>query len=158
MFFESMYCVEPDAVVLNLADLDLDDAPSNGDERKPRRVQLEQIQGLASRTPASGPARLKVLQGAAGAAVTANEFRPILESEEELAAESNQVQKLSQEVARLEKKLQEVMEYKKLVNAPQRVAATPRAAGMATFAQDLLTVSYAASLLCLSFLHSGLLL
>jgi len=105
-------------------------------------VQLDQIQSLASQTPASGPARLKVLQAAAGQAITANEFRPILASDEKIAAESNQVQLLSQQVARLEKVLQEVIEYKQLVNAPQRATATPTAARMATFAQDLLAVSF----------------
>lgn len=129
------------AAMVNLADLDLDDTSPNEDEPKPRQVQLEQIHSLVSPTPAMGPAWLKELQAGASPAVTAHECRPILESEKKVAAESNQVQNLSQQVAQVEKVLQDVMEYKQLVNAPQRAAATSGAAGMATFAQEFPTVS-----------------
>ena len=138
-------CGVPDAGPTNYIDLDIDDAPASGDKPKPRRVQLNQIQSLASQTPASGPARIKVLQAAAGQASIADEFRPSLEEEKKAAAaavESDQVQLLSQQVARLEKRLQEVMTYKELVSTPQRAAATPSAARMAAFAQDFLVVSH----------------
>ena len=140
--YDNLYCGDLPAVHVNFADLDLDDPSPNRDEPKPRRVLTQQTQSLASQIPVSGPARQKVLQAAAGEADTASEFRPILKEDEKKAAESSQMQQLSQQVARLEKVLQEVMEYKQLVNTPERATATPTAAKMATFAQDFLAVSF----------------
>ena len=106
-----------------------------------RHVQPDQMQSLASRTPASGPARQKVLQAAAAEASNADEFKPEIDSSSKKQKSWSQLELMSQQMARMEEVLQEVMAYKQLVSTPQRATATPAAAVYASFTEDRLAVS-----------------